>query len=64
MDWIRIRMDLELLPGSGSATRKIQSWIRIRNDLFRIRNTRLKISTKGCWYFNSKLTQNQTDPGF
>ena len=27
--WIRIRMDPELLPGSGS--RKIQSWIRIRN---------------------------------
>ena len=27
--WIRIRMDPELLPGSG--TRKIQSWIRIRN---------------------------------
>ena len=31
--WIRIRicMDPELLPGSGSGTRKIQSWIRIRN---------------------------------
>ena len=26
MDWIRIRIDPELLPGSG--TRKIQSWIR------------------------------------
>ena len=30
-------MDLELLPGSG--TRKIQSWIRIRNKSFRIHNT-------------------------
>ena len=32
MGWIRIRMDPELLPGSGSGsgTRKIQSWIRIR----------------------------------
>ena len=28
MGWIRIRMDLELLPRSGS--RKIQSWIQIR----------------------------------
>ena len=37
--WIRIRMDLELLPGSGSGTRKIQSWIRIRNKSFRIHNT-------------------------
>ena len=32
--WIRIRMDPELLP--GSVTRKIQSWIRIRNKSFRI----------------------------
>ena len=37
--WIRIRMDPELLPGSGSRTRKIQSWIRIRSKQFRIRNT-------------------------
>ena len=29
-------MDPELLPGSG--TRKIQSWIRIRNKSCRIRN--------------------------
>ena len=38
---IRIRMDPELLPGSGSGsgTRKIQSWIRIRNKSFRIQNT-------------------------
>ena len=35
--WIRICMDPELLPGSG--TRKIQSWIRIRYKSFRIRNT-------------------------
>ena len=39
--WIRIRMDQELLPGSG--TQKIQSWswiwIRIRNKSFRIHNT-------------------------
>ena len=39
--WIRIqtRMDPELVPGSGSGTRKIQSWIRIRNKSFRIHNT-------------------------
>ena len=30
-------MDPELLPGSGSGTRKIQSWIR--NKSFRIHNT-------------------------
>ena len=35
MDWIRIRMDPELLPGSG--TRKIQSWIQ--NKSFRIHNS-------------------------
>ena len=37
---IRIRMDLELLPGSG--TWKIQSWFRIRNKSFRIHNTDFK----------------------
>ena len=37
MGWIRIRMDPELLPGSGS--RKIQRWIRIQNKSFRIHNT-------------------------
>ena len=37
MGWIRIRMDPELLPGSG--TQKIQSWIR--NKSFRIHNTGL-----------------------
>ena len=31
MGWIRICMDPELLPRSGSGTRKIQSWIRIHN---------------------------------
>ena len=36
--WIRIRMDPELLPGSRSGTRKIQSWIRIWNKSFRIHN--------------------------
>ena len=40
--WIRIRMDLELWPGSGSRTWKIQSWIRIRNKSFRIHITELK----------------------
>ena len=35
MAWIRISMDPELLPGSGSGTRKI----RIRNKSFRIHNT-------------------------
>ena len=39
MAWIRIRMDPELLLGSGFGTRKIQSWIRIRNKSFRIHNT-------------------------
>ena len=41
MGWqrIRIRMDPELLPGSGSGTRKIQSLIRIRDKSFRIHNT-------------------------
>ena len=39
--WIRIRMDPELLPGYGSGSRKIQSWIRIRirNKSFQIHNT-------------------------
>ena len=36
MGWIRIRMDPELLPGSGFW--KIQSWIRIQNKSFRIRD--------------------------
>ena len=39
MGWIRIRLDPELLPGSGSRTQIIQSWIRIRNKSFRIRNS-------------------------
>ena len=43
--WIWIRMDPELLPGSG--TRKIQSWIRIRNKSFRIHNTAIIISSSG-----------------
>ena len=34
MDWIRISMDLELLPDSGSGTQKIQSLIRIWNKSF------------------------------
>ena len=42
MGWIRIRMDPEILPGSGSGTWKIQSWIRIWNNQFRIHNTALK----------------------
>ena len=43
MGLIRIRMDQEILPVSGSVsgTRKIQSWIRIRNISFRIHNTGL-----------------------
>ena len=36
---IRIRMNPELLPRSGSGTRKIQSWIRIRNKSFWIHTT-------------------------
>ena len=39
MVWIRIRMYLELLPGSG--TQKIQR--RIRNKTFRIRNTNITV---------------------
>ena len=39
MGWIRIRMDPKLLPGSGSGTLKIQSWIW--NKSFRIHNTGL-----------------------
>ena len=39
MTGIRIRIDPELLPGSGSGTMKIQSWIWIRNKSFRIHNT-------------------------
>ena len=41
MDWIRIRMDPELLPGTG--TRKIPSLIRIQNKSFWICNTALPI---------------------
>ena len=37
MGWIRIRMDPKLLPGSGSGTLKIQSWIW--NKSFWIYNT-------------------------
>ena len=37
MVWIRIRVDPELLPGSG--TQEIQSWIQIRNKSFRIHIT-------------------------
>ena len=37
--WIRIRMDPELLPESGSGTWKIESWIQIRNKSLRIHNT-------------------------
>ena len=38
MGWILICMDPDpdVLPGSGSRTRKIQSWIRIWNKSFRI----------------------------
>ena len=42
MGWIRIRMDPDPELGklrAGSGTRKIQSWIRIRNKSFRIQNT-------------------------
>ena len=48
--WIRIR-DPELLPGSGSGTRIIQIWIRIRNKSFRIHNTALSnvAEPSYCW---------------
>ena len=45
MGWIRIRMDPELLPWSGSGIWKIQS--RIRNKSFRIRN--IADSNPGFW---------------
>ena len=40
MGWIRIRMDPKLLPGSGSGTKKFQSWIRNRiiSQITRIKN--------------------------
>ena len=44
---IQIRMDPELLPGSG--TRNLQSWIRIRNKSFRIRNTGIRIQRVKNW---------------
>ena len=50
MDWIRIRMDPELLHGSG--TRKIQSWIRIRNKSFQIHNTALIYLPRYSLHFN------------
>ena len=46
MGWIRIRMDPELLPGSGSGTQKIQSWIRISNESFWIHNTAFNLAGK------------------
>ena len=60
MAWIRIHMDPELLPGSGSRTLKIQSWIRIRirNKSFRIHNTAFVYSLfeifeyTGLYFFN------------
>ena len=54
--WIRIRMDPELLPGSGSGTRKIQSWIRIRNKSFRIRNTGTLNRRQSQWIFQLTLS--------
>ena len=41
--WSRIRMDPELLPGSG--TQKVQSWIR--NKSFRIRKTDISYNYNG-----------------
>ena len=56
MGWIRIRMDPELLPGSGSGTRKIQSWIWIRNKSFRIhnnnKNSHYSVSDNKTMYFS------------
>ena len=37
-------MDPEILPGFGSGTRKIQSWIQNRNKSFRIHNTANRIA--------------------
>ena len=62
MGWIRIRMDPELLPGSGSGTRKIQSWIQIRNKSFRIHNTDLRYGVSNIMaflimaFYSSKLS--------
>ena len=61
--WIRIRMDPELLPGSGSGTRKIQSWIRIRNKSFRIHQHCRKVFEIILLIFllSKKMTSNLPD---
>ena len=50
MSWIQICMDPEILPGFGSGTRKIQSWIRIR-----IRNKSFRIQNTGTSYYDSNM---------
>ena len=61
MGWIliRIRMDPELLPGSG--TQKIQSWIRIRNKSFRIHNTGYKLKVKWTAHEFKEAVLKKTD---
>ena len=56
---IRIHMDPEFSPGSGSGTRKIQSWIRIRiwNKSFRIHNTSGHVKQKNFYNFALKQVQ-------
>ena len=55
MCWIR------LLPGSGSKTQQIQSWIRNRNKSFRIHNTGLYEYTgmSGFWTLGSCTCSNR-----
>ena len=58
MAWIRIRMDPKLLPGSESGTRKIQSWIRIRNKSLWIHNTAysiIKLVLLSVSYYQTRL---------
>ena len=52
-------MDPELLPGSGSGTRKIESWIRIRNKSFRIHNAACR-QCFGSEYCNTGMSHTGT----
>ena len=54
-------MDPELLLGSGS--RKIQSWIRIWNNSFRIHNTGVVEPTgAGFFLLEPGLVKNENEP--
>ena len=70
MGWIQIRMDPELLTRSG--TRKIQSWIRIRNTVNHSGSTTLEKGSQHCsaslatyqrWKFRSGAPISVQDAG-